>query len=431
MSRKVLIESVCDEIKEKISNDLEIKKEGSSFVFNSSPKYVYALDVTDKYAYIPFAYGLTCDGGPFDCPEKSSFSAINTIFKGELRPAQKEIKSEAISHLNEYGSTIISAYPGCGKTSMSIYISTKIKLRTLVITHRIVLIKQWTDAIKKFCPEATIQVLDTKGDMKDCDFYIMNAINIPKRPREFYKDIGFVIVDEVHLIMAESLSKCMLQLLPRFVLGLSATPYREDELNILLDLYFGTNRIDRKLYREHKVYKLQTSFSPTVEMASNGKINWGTVLDSQSMNTNRNEMIIRLIKHFPERVFLVLCKRVEQGEYITKRLLEENEDVTSLIGKQQEYEQKSRILVGTTGKCSVGFDHPRLNTLILASDIQAYFVQVLGRVMRTQEGEPLIIDIVDKNPILERHYKVRRSVYIEHGGKIKNFSTDFPDFSVC
>lgn len=430
MSRKVLIESLSDELKEKISNDLEIKIEGSSFVYNALPKFVYALDITPTHAYIPFAYGFTCEGGPFDCPEKSSFPPAHVIFQGELRPAQKEIKSEAISHLNECGSTIISAYPGCGKTSMSIYISTKIKLRTIVITHRIVLIKQWKDAIKKFCPDATIQILDAKSEMKECDFYIMNAANVPKHPKSFYKDMGFVIVDEVHLIMAEGLSKCMQQLVPRFVLGLSATPYREDELNILLDLYFGVNRIDRKLYRPHLVYKLQTKFVPTVEMASNGKVNWGVVLDTQSMNTTRNEMIISIIKLFSDRVFLVLCKRVEQGEYIVDRLREEGEDVTSLIGKQQEYEQKSRILVGTTGKCSVGFDHPRLNTLLLASDIQAYFVQVLGRVMRTQEGEPLVIDIVDKNPILERHFKVRRGVYIEHGGKIKNFSTDFPDFNL-
>jgi superfamily II DNA or RNA helicase len=1112
MSREILIESLSDYIKEKISNDLEIKIEGSTFVYNSQPKSIYPMDITETHAYIPFAYGRTCVGGPFKCPDKNTFPITEVVFEGELRPMQKEIKTEAISHLNKYGSTIISAFPGAGKclsfntpvlmfdgtikmvqdilsgekimgddstsrnvlsicngeekmydiipvkgnqftvneshilslkiypyrslyldksgtyickmfdknsmkynkkkmsnvkdwceylfntntqdsildisiknylklskkiknklkcykvpilfqekeveldpyilglwlgnknidfsipnyqnildylsknfkddltlrltqynlidnkhiphiykcnsknvrlqilagildnngyvyknsykiilnnivlieditymvkslgfesykklvnddnkiymitifgnglekipvlhtkkiffktekdllltdfnvipsnekkyygfeidgnhrfilgdftvthnTSISIYISTKIKVPTLVITHRIVLIKQWKEAIKKFCPNSSIQVLDAKTVMKNCDFYIMNPSNVPKNPKSFYKNIGFLIVDECfpgntliltesgyltiknihtsiqkgnkhiiktynetnkqfelkevinsrkiklnknmvtikycngsrqtrstdnhkflttsgyveaskltlndliisyyteekynditralnndqiqiilgsylgvghieclkgqryrmnvyhknidynyslwkasmlnclqetiytpgflkkvgykfttnkfdfsdifpnkkdccpqwvidkidlrgifilymdsglldkdgniviyinsfcndsiirlikkfnefnifctllinnktklikldykntivlltlispylyyrntlekdvykwnhkfenygylkikeiiidtnpsekyvydiqvrdnhnfivtnnkglngavvhncHLIMAESLSKSMQQILPRYVLGLSATPYREDDLNILLDLYFGTNKIDRKLYREHKVYKLNTSFTPPVELAKNGKINWGVILDSQSLNKNRNEMIVNIVKFFPDRVFLILCKRVDQGEYIVTRLREENEDVTSLIGKQQEYEQKSRILVGTTGKCSVGFDHPRLNTLLLASDMQAYFVQVLGRIMRTQEGIPMVIDIVDKNPILERHYKVRHSVYLEHGGIIKDFSKEFKDF---
>ncbi len=56
----------------------------------------------------------------------------------------------------------------------------------------------------------------------------MNAINVPKKSCEFYSQIGFLIVDEIHCIMAEGLSKCMTRLVPRYVLGLSATPYRED-----------------------------------------------------------------------------------------------------------------------------------------------------------------------------------------------------------
>ena len=178
------------------------------------------------------------------------------------------------------------------------------------------------------------------------------------------------------------------------------------------------------------MYKIQTSFVPTVEFAKNGKINWGVILDTQASDTQRNEMIISLVKLFPDRVFLILCKRVNQGQYLVKRLEEEGEDVTSLIGKQQEYEEKSRILVGTSSKAGTGFDHPRLDAMILASDIQAYFIQYLGRCMRTEKGEPLIFDIVDKNPILDRHFKVRRATYLEHGGSIKDFSKEYPKFKV-
>ena len=316
-------------------------------------------------------------------------------------------------------------------TAMSIYIATKIKLKTLIITHRIVLIKQWKESLKKFCPNSTIQVLTTKSEMKDCDFYIMNAANVPKHDSEFYSKIGNLIVDEVHLIMAEGLSKCMQRLVPRYVTGLSATPYREDGLNILLDLYFGTRKIHRKLFRKHTVYKVKTNFVPTVELANNGRINWGVILDSQANDKRRNDMIIDIVKFFPERVFLILCKRVNQGKYLVERLKEEGEDVTSLIGNQQEYEQKSRILVGTSSKAGTGFDHPRLNAMILASDIQSYFIQFLGRVLRTQDVVPLIFDIVDKNPILERHYKVRRSVYLEHGGTLHDMSKAYPEFEIC
>lgn len=430
MSRKLHIDSVDEKDREQIMSDLQIKIEGSKYVHNSQPTYIYPIDVTEDYAYIPFAYGRTCAGGPFQCPERDSYKKIKCKFNGSLRDHQKEVKTEAISDLNKYGSTIVSCYCGFGKTCMAIYIATKIKLKVLIISHRIVLINQWKDALKKFCPDASVQVVTSQSKLQDCDFYIMNASNVHKHPTDFYKDIGFMIVDEVHLIMAEGLSKCMQRIVPRYLLGLSATPYREDGLDILLNLYFGKRRICRKLFRKHTVYKIKTSFVPTVELATNGRINWGTILDSQCNDRARNEMIIRLIKHFKKRVFLVLCKRINQGEYLVKRLQEEGEDVTSLIGKQQTFEQKSRVLVGISSKVGTGFDHPRLDALILASDIQAYFIQYLGRCMRTQEGVPLIFDIVDKNPILDKHFRVRSSIYLEHGGNIQDFSKKYPEFEI-
>jgi len=681
MSRKFDIDSTSEENRKKILAELSIKLEPDKYAFNASPKYIYPFDVPDNedFAYIPFSYGGLCPGGPFPRPEKTNLPSSSYEFKGELREAQKEVKNEAIEHLNKYGSTIVSSYVGFGKclgintpvmmydgsikmvqnikegdllmgddstsrkvlntcsgeeqmydiiqgrgdkytvneshilslkneskniedicirdyiklsqyrknnlsgykvpivfkkqeielnpyllgtqegsipsqykyncrdvqlqvlagiidtkglvrrnhyeiyeknkqvaddivyiarslgfysnfyienayriiicgnnlediplvrkqraistsvkddlltdikvvpsserkyygfsidgnrrfllgdftvthnTAIAIYLASKIKMKTFVIAHRIVLINQWKEAINRFCPSATIQILDTKDTIENCDFYIMNAINVGKRPRKDYKNIGLVVVDEIHCVMSEILSKSLCHLTPRYLLGLSATPYREDGLNILLDLYFGTRKIHRKLNRKHLVYRITTKFSPKVEKMDNGRLNWGVLLDSQAMNEERNEMIINLVKYFPSRVFLILCKRVDQGNYLVKRLLEEGEDVTSLIGKQQEYEKKSRILVGTASKTSTGFDHARLDAMILACDIQAYFQQALGRIMRTQEGIPMVLDIVDKNPVLERHYKVRKGVYTEHGGEIKDFSKSFPNFRV-
>jgi superfamily II DNA or RNA helicase len=774
MSRKIHIESIELDVREQIMKELQVRIEGSTYVRNSNPKYIYPIDVGEDYAYIPFAYGRECVGGPYECPDRDSYPKLRHKFNGKLRPHQKKVKTEAISHLNKYGSTIIAAYPGFGKchrintpimmfdgsvkmvqdiltgeqlmgddstprnvlstckgreqmydviqtkgdtygvneshilslkisshksifwvisdnkytvkrfdkkilrfvrknfdteeeaiqyrdsitdddildievrdylkipkstqvklkgykvpvtfpekkvdldpyflglwlgdgdknndreivdyldefctkttrhdmhyyiqhrkrllelfksipfdykcnsrsvqlsvlaglidsdgyykngcyeivqkreelakdiiyvcrslgfacffkkvnktctngvyylvniygnnlhdipvllqrkkavhckqtedalvtsikvvpteedyyygftldgnhryvlgdfsvthnTCMAIYIATKIKLKVLIVTHRIVLINQWKKAITFFCPTATFQVLTAKSKKKDCDFYIMNASNVPKHDCEYYEDIGFMIVDEVHLIMAEGLSKCMQRIVPRYVIGLSATPYREDGLNVLLDLYFGKRKIYRKLFRKHTAYKIKTNFVPTVELAANGRVNWGVILDTQAHDMARNEMIVRLIKYFPSRVFLVLCKRVKQGNYIVKRLQEEGEDVTSLIGKQQEFDHESRILVGINSKTGTGFDHPRLDAMILASDVQAYFIQYLGRCMRTEAVVPIVFDIVDRNPILDRHYKVRRATYLEHGGNIKDFSQKFPDFEI-
>ena len=190
MSRKVKIDSLSEEQRDIILKELKIEVKGSSYSKFAPSKYVYPFDSDEDYVYIPFSYGSS-----FKRPSKDSFTLTNNKFKGTLRPMQKDIKSEAIKHLNKTGSSIISAYPGAGKTCLSIYISTKIGLKTLIITHRIVLIKQWKESLKKFCPGAKVQIVTAKKKLdSECDFYIMNATNVPKHRVDEFGDIGLSLI---------------------------------------------------------------------------------------------------------------------------------------------------------------------------------------------------------------------------------------------
>ena len=221
-----------------------------------------------------------------------------------------------------------------------------------------------------------MQKLTSKSNKKESDFYIINAQNVEKMGRDFFNDIGLVIVDEAHLIMAERLSKSLQYVHPRYLIGLTATPYRPDGLNLLLDFYFGPDKIIRKLFRDHLVYKVDTGFKPPIEYTTNNKVNWGALLDTQANNEERNN---------------------------------------------QEFDKNARILIGTNSKVGTGFDHKKLDALLLAADVEEYFIQYLGRVFRTQDGIPLIIDLIDKNNILNKHWLTRKGVYKEHGGTINNF----------
>lgn len=409
----------------KTANQSDLEQVGKDLVIRVEPKYggfgqpkmVELCFLDGNRLIVPFAYKKEINR-----PGREQFGSVNFNFSGVLREPQVVVKNEAIKALNNTGSIMIACYPGFGKTCLAINIASKIKMKTLIICHRIVLIKQWEKAINTFARGATIQVVNSGSLKKNVDFYIINPTTVSKKGVDFFKDIGFVVCDEAHLIMAEKVSECMRFLFPRYVLGLSATPYRTDGLNAMIDFYFGKEKIIRKLYRPHIVYKISTGIKPDVKLNKMGKVDWGSVIDSQSNHVERNEMIIKLIKRFPENVFLVLCKRISQANYLVKRLEMEKESVTSLIGVNQEYEQKSRILVGTVGKTGVGFDHPRLNSMILAADVENYFIQYLGRVFRRQDTIPVIFDIVDNFGLLGKHFNTRKSVYVEHGGEIKDFS---------
>jgi len=416
MSISLSIETIAWEVRKNINSDLEIKIDNK--FGGGPPRYIYPFEIEGENITLPFAYAIT---KKIKRPVRQNFLTLNISFDGILRPEQTEVRKEAIKQLSSTGSVLLSMYCGFGKSSTSMKLACDIGLKTLIIVNKLILIKQWDEGIKTFCPSASVQKITSRSKKDDCDFYIINAQNVEKMGKSFFSDIGTVIVDEAHLIMAETLSRCLQWVHPRYLIGLTATPYRMDGLNSLLDMYFGKYKIARTLWREHIAYKVSTGFKPTVEQTANGRVNWGVVLDSQANDEERNELIIKLLKYYSNRNFLVLTKRVSQGEYLLKRLEEEEEDVTSLLGSNQEYKVSSRILVGTSSKIGVGFDHPKLDALLLAGDVEQYFVQYLGRVFRTKDVKPIIVDLVDDYSLLTKHFNTRRKIYQDHGGEVKNF----------
>lgn len=416
MSLTINLTELSFENREKIRKELEIKLENKYGI--GQPRYIYPYIIQSDDIKLPFAYAVSLQ---ISRPKRELFPSINVKFAGELRPEQKIVRINSLKCLSNTGSVMISAYPGFGKTAGAINLATSIKFKTLIIVNKIVLIKQWKESILKFCPTAKVQTLTAQSKKQDVDFYIINAQNTEKMGKTFFADIGTCVVDEAHMIMAETLSKSLQYVYPRYLIGLTATPYRPDGLDVLLNFYFGNHKIIRKLHREHTAYKVSTGFKPPVEKTIQGRINWGSILDAQANNDERNDLIIRIIQHFSDRNFLVLVKRVEQGKYLVNSLKKYGESVTDLIGSNQDFDTEARILVGTCQKVGVGFDHSKLDTLLLATDLEEYFVQYLGRIFRTKDNTPIVFDLVDENSILNKHFNTRRKVYQEHGGIVKDF----------
>ena len=437
MSIRILLNSLSDDVRKEIGEKLEFKMEKS---FYSQQQYggngnedgnsIYAFDIRDDYIHLPLYFAVRVL--KLSRPSRSSFRALDLTFNGSLRPLQKSVKKEAVKLLNKAGTCIISLYTGGGKTATSINMAIDIKLPTLIIATRLILIDQWALSIQKFCPAAKIQKIKSKKKIKEgCDFYIINAINMPKFPEGSFSHIGTVITDEMHLLGTEKLSASFQHVQPRYLIGLSATPYRPDGMDKLLHSYFGEKQVHRQLNRAHIAWKVETwkyiDVQLDIKMTNAGMLDWNAILNSQAASVERNQLIVAIIKLFPERCFLVLCKRIAHANTLEAMLNEEEIDVTSLVGLKRTFDTTARVLVATVQKAGVGFDHPKLNGLIIAADVEQYFIQYLGRVFRTEEGEPVIFDIVDKFATLKRHYTTRAGVYREHGGTIKNFFKEYPN----
>jgi len=326
--------------------------------------------------------------------------------------------------LDGNGRFLLDDFTVTHNTATTINLSTKVKLKVLVIVNRLVLVQQWKEAIHQFCPGATIHNITPKDVKKGeipqhFDFYIVNAINVYKFTRQQLAFIGFVVVDECHLIMSEVLSQCMWRLEPKYLIGLSASPYRLDGLDKMMQVYFGPHKVVKEVERQHVAFKVTTNFTPDTTMTRFGKLDWNALINTISSNPERNQLIVNIVKKYPERYFLLLTKRIDQANALAALLDEADIDHDKLYGVHTYVKSDKHVLIGTTGKCGVGFDAPKLDTLVVCCDMVNYYIQMLGRVMRNKSNKAWVFDLVDDHPTLLKHYYERSKVYKENGGTIE------------
>ena len=390
------------------------------------PEKVAVFRKEGDQVMVPFRWGASYFGKDRRRPRQEC-ELLHSRFQGVLRAEQKQIFQESIALLNQSGSCLMAIYPGGGKTITSLAIASAVGLRTMIFVNKIVLIDQWLDTLYKwFGKDVSVHVIQGKKKalVPDADFYIANAVNIMKHPFEEYKKlgIGMLIVDECHLMVTRIFSQALSYICPRYLMGLSATPFRVDGFDILLELYFGLHKVIRKLYRPHTVYYIDSGIRIDHDKDSRGDIIWNSVIDKQASHEERNVRITDICRRYKDRNILVLCKRVKQMETITGLLRSQEENATMMKDNDSTFDRDARVLIATFQKVGTGFSHEKLDMLILASDAEEYFIQYLGRVFRRPDVEPIIIDIVDKHPILKKHFNSRRRIYEECGGRIQTSS---------
>jgi len=279
--------------RQKIINDLTINYQETEF--GRKPSFhLFEIDETPLYKniYVPFSYYYHYLSNLTISNVKKEFLKSTNDYKfiGKLTEKQELVKDEVFEVLNRTKSVILSFHCGFGKTIFSIYITSLLKYKACILAHRVNLIDQWYYSIKKVCPEAKIQILDTKCVIdKSNDFFIINSLNVSKRLREDFIEIGILIIDEAHTICTENLSKGLFHFQPKYMIGLTATPYRTDGMSIILEHFFGPEIIERKLKRPFNVYVIKTKKNKNSTSSRNiieietkinkmGKLDWNSYL---------------------------------------------------------------------------------------------------------------------------------------------------------
>ena len=383
---------------------------------------VFLLKLEQERIYVPFVFATKFR------PTRNALIVPMDYKKCEyensivLRNYQAQVFEKSVEILETVNNLLLSAFTGFGKTIFALHAVHKMGLQCLILCpKRAIIDLNWVATIKKYFPTATVQILGSKlKEAPTADFCISSPLIASRIPRDLLKRVGTLVLDEVHLCFSPCNFFGVINVAPKYLIGLSATPYRLDELDKAFKLFFSKrSRIDVPLERKYKIFILETGIKIKNKYDYRNKINWNAVLAAQAENKDRNMTIARIAHSLKNRNVIIMCKRVIQVQMIADCLKTLDEDCFCLFyGNQKKYDPKKRVMVATIQKAGIGFDHPSLDTLILGSDVEAYYLQYIGRIIRKPDHVPWIIDILDNNFVLQKHFNTRKQLYEKHCGEL-------------
>tara|TARA_Y100000992_G_scaffold278731_1_gene224506 strand:- start:168 stop:1601 length:1434 start_codon:yes stop_codon:yes gene_type:complete len=386
-----------------------------------------------KKMYIPRFYGISVYGLPDETrleePDKS-----NMKFMGELRPYQNNIVSTYHKGL-EKGGGLLEVPCGRGKTVCALKIAADIGLKTIVIVHKGFLLNQWIERIQQFIPNAKVgkiqgKVIDVEG--KDIVIGMLQSLSMKEYPEELFSSFGLTIVDEVHHIAAEVFVRSLFKIVTKYVLGLSATMNRKDGLTKVFKMFLGEILYKEKREGNDNVLVKAITYKSTddefneVKYDYRGNPVYSTMISKLCTYNPRSEFIIKVITDIynenTEQQIMILAHNKNLLKYLHDAIDSRNiAPVGYYIGGMKETELKKselkKIIIGTYAMASEALDIKTLTTLVMATP-KTDITQAVGRILRTKDHTPLVIDIIDQHDVFINQWKKRKSYYKKENYKI-------------
>ena len=378
--------------------------------------------------------GITCDLRD----ERFGGDRLDAGFAGVLRPDQETAVSALLKH--EIG--VLCAPTAFGKTVAAAALIARRGVNTLVLVHRTSLMQQWRERLQAFLALGD-DAIGTIGGGKNrpggrIDIAVMQSLSRQGEVNPLVERYGHVIVDECHHVGAASFDAILKATKARFVLGLTATPIRRDGQQPIIFMQCGPIRYTagKPATAPHELDVLPRSrFSP-IELSPEAGIQ--AVFQYLAQDADRTEAIAaEAHAAFREgRKLLVLTERMDHLDAILAALVARSLAPFVLHGRLSRKQRTAsldalltlppdapRILLATGKLVGEGFDHPPLDTLVLAMPVswKGTLQQYAGRLHREHAGKTgvRIIDFVDTgHPALLRMWDKRQRGYRAMGYRL-------------
>ena len=346
-----------------------------------------------------------------------------------------EILKKARNELNQSKGLVVMA-TGLGKTILAALDVVEFKpKKILFVAHREEILIQSKNAFKNFIPNKKYGFY--KAQNKDTEneyiFASIQTIGKKKELEKFKKDnFDYIVVDEFHHVGAISYKQLVKYFEPKFFLGLTATPERTDNVDILQ--YCGGNLLYQKDLIDGINLKILCNFDYkgiVDKYVDYTKITWrGKKFDEidldKNLNTSKraNYIFENWSKHKLTRT-LGFCASIKHCNYMRDFFLNKGVKAVSVHSKSETNRaeaikmltEKNIDIIFSVDLFNEGVDIPVLDTILMLrpTESKIVFRQQFGRGLRKASNKK-ILNVID---FIGNH-----KTFLEKPAALFNFDTD-------
>ena len=370
--------------------------------------------------------------------ERHAGTTIAVGFSGTLRPDQEA----AVAAMLDHDAGVLCAPTAFGKTVTAAAIIARRGVNTLVLVHRTELLKQWQVRLAAFL-DVGKDVIGVIGGGKNkptgqIDIAVMQSLSRQGEVDPLVEDYGQVIVDECHHVGAASFDAILRRAKAKHVVGLTATPIRRDGQQPIIFMQCGPirHKAAQPLDAPHDLAVTPQFIESPIALPAEAGIQ--DVFRHLAQDAARTAAIASAITDaFRQgRKVLALTERTEHIDAIRTALADQIPGPFVLHGRMSKKQRAAliaeldalspdapRVLLATGKLVGEGFDHPPLDTLVLAMPVswKGTLAQYAGRLHRehASKTDVRIINFVDTgHPALLRMWDKRQRGYRAMGYRV-------------